>query len=322
LLASLFTPAQAAPTAAAQGRIEGAAESTHASFALTGQIAEVLVREGQAVQQGQVLARLRCTDREHEARAADHALKATEDQYRRAKRGTREEERAIAAAEVQRIAALLTNARSELRRYQELRAKQLVPELDTDLRTARTRDLEEQLIQSLRKLELAKAALLPEETSRWKNEIAAARARAEALEARLSYCELRSPIRGTVLRLHGRAGEAVNEFMPSPLAELADTSRRRVRVEIDERDVEKITAGTKAELRVDRGGGGMASLGTGRVTWLSPVMGKKRVNSPDPAIARDREVREALVEFDTPPTTTQLQNLPLGLRVTVIFSRP
>jgi HlyD family secretion protein len=96
---------------------------------------------------------------------------------------------------------------------------------------------------------------------------------------------------------------------------VADASGRRVKAEIDERDVAKITIGQSAIINAE---GLTGERLTGTVESVSAVMGKKSVFTEDPADKIDRDVLEATVTL--PPNANPL---PIGLRVTVQFlSRP
>jgi hypothetical protein len=90
---------------------------------------------------------------------------------------------------------------------------------------------------------------------------------------------------------------------------MADLSVLRVRAEIDERDVLKVHVGQKALVFPE---GKREEALPGLLTSIYKSLGRKRVVTDDPSDKTDREVLEALVEFDrTPP------RWPLGLRVVV-----
>ena len=82
-----------------------------------------------------------------------------------------------------------------------------------------------------------------------------------------------APIEGTVLRVLLRPGESFSTLTPRPLFRMADTSARRVRAEIDERDVLNVRVGQPVVVFPD-------GHETQRFTWQSPS------SSPVPWAAR------------------------------------
>jgi HlyD family secretion protein len=95
-------------TLAADGRIEGTAETVQVGSVITGVIESVAVREGQRVAAGTVLAQVRCSDLEAEMRSVASAQEVLRQEQARMLRGRRAEERRIAAAQV-------TSAKADLR---------------------------------------------------------------------------------------------------------------------------------------------------------------------------------------------------------------
>jgi hypothetical protein len=98
---------------------------------------------------------------------------------------------------------------------------------------------------------------------------------------------------------------------PRSLFSIADASGRRVKAEIDERDVSRIAIGQTAIINAE----GLAGEGiSGTVTSVSAAMGKKSVFIDDPVDKVDRDVLEATVGLGA-----NAKSLPIGLRVTVRF---
>jgi len=120
-----------------------------------------------------------------------------------------------------------------------------------------------------------------------------------------------APIAGTVLRVYARAGESFSTVTPRPLFALADASGRRVKAEVDERDLGKVVIGQKVILQTDGLGG---KKFTGTVASISSVMGRKSVYTGDPSDKLDRDVLEVEIDLTGDP-----RSLPIGLRVTVQF---
>jgi HlyD family secretion protein len=122
----------------------------------------------------------------------------------------------------------------------------------------------------------------------------------------LDKTSVRAPIDGVVFRRHRRAGESVSTQFDSPIVTLADRSRVRVRVDVDEADVARLGEGQLAYVTA-------AAFGdrrfAGRVVRVGRILGKKNVRTDEPADRVDTKILETLIEL------TDGRDLPLGLRV-------
>lgn len=114
---------------------------------------------------------------------------------------------------------------------------------------------------------------------------------------------------GAPLRRHHHPGELVSPDT-GPLFVLADTSRLRVRAEVDETDIARLVAGQSVWLRADAYGDRRCA---GRVTRVGQALGRKQVRSDRPTERLDTAVLKTLI--DLAPGTI----LPIGLRVDVFI---
>ena len=120
--------------------------------------------------------------------------------------------------------------------------------------------------------------------------------------------ELRSPIDGVVLRRYMKSGETIAIQPLMPIVEVADTNRLRIRAEIDETDVAHVSVGDQVSVSAE---GYPGQRFHGKVSRISPRMGRKNVGSDKPTEKTDTNVMDVLVNLDT------TVNLPVGLRVDV-----
>ena len=88
-------------------------------------------------------------------------------------------------------------------------------------------------------------------------------------------------------------------------------SGRRVKAEVDERDLGKLAIGQMVAVEAD---GFTGKKFSGKVSSVSAVIGSKKILSDDPSEKTDRQVIEATVTLGE-----DAQLLPIGLRVTVQF---
>jgi hypothetical protein len=107
-------------------------------------------------------------------------------------------------------------------------------------------------------------------------------------------------------------GEAFSTFVPRPIITMADLSERRVRAEVDERDVTQIQLKQQVRIHAE----GIAEPFHGTVTWKSVVMGRKTARSPDPAERSDRDILEVIIQLNANSPVP-----PIGLRVVAEFLR-
>jgi len=123
-----------------------------------------------------------------------------------------------------------------------------------------------------------------------------ARAELSKVTAELALTELRSPIQGTVLRLHARQGERAGD---DGVLELGASDQMEALVEVYESDINRVRLGQSVSLTSENGG--FSGTLRGRVVRISPQVRQRQVLSTDPsgdADARIVEVRVALDPMD------------------------
>jgi multidrug resistance efflux pump len=143
---------------------------------------------------------------------------------------------------------------------------------------------------------------------RLRAEAAVATAEAQLAEARafLEKTYIRSPLNGVMLRKFRHAGESVSTQFDSPVVTLADDSSLRVRLDVDETDVARLSLGQPAYVTAEAYG--MQKF-TGHVIRVGRILGRKNVRTDEPSERVDTKILETLVQLDPG------QKLPLGLRV-------
>ena len=117
---------------------------------------------------------------------------------------------------------------------------------------------------------------------------------------------MRSPLDAVVLRRYRKTGESVIAKDETPIVSLGATSRLRVRVDVDETDVNRLREGQKAWVRADAYGDRRF---TGRVVRIGQILGPKNISTDRAAEKLDAKILETLVELDPG------QTIPVGLRV-------
>ena len=308
LASSRQIPSDSAVQLAALGRVEGRGETISVGAAADGVIQSVFVSDGQQARKGDLLAVIACDDISAEIEQAKALADSARDARTRLLRGGREEQRVAAAKQTDAAKAVMTQAQQHLNRMTALYEQ---AEISRDAFDQAKRDFDVAQANYERAEEeqtLADAKPLPEEVSRANAEVTAAERAVSIASDKLEKCNVRAPISGTVLKVLTKTGESYSTLLPHSLFTMADASVRRVRAEVDERDIGKVKIGQSSIVTAD----GFPGLEfDGHVVEISGAVRQKSVWGEDPAAERDRDVLDVLIELD--PTKV---DLPIGLRVT------
>ncbi len=296
---------------ASPGRVEGLSETTEVAAAADGVLKAIYVKEHQFVTKGTLMGEIACDDLNAMLQTAFAEAEGVRQARARLLRGARDEEKRVAAKKTEGARATFTEAESRLERQRALYeggeiSRAAYEQADRDFGVA-----DADLQAAVRTEEWLAAPPLQEEKARADAEVLAVEGRVRTAQERIKKCAIVAPIAGTVLRVYARAGESFSTVTPRPLFALADASGRRVKAEVDERDLGKVVIGQKVILQTDGLGG---KKFTGTVASISSVMGRKSVYTGDPSDKLDRDVLEVEIDLTGDP-----RSLPIGLRVTVQF---
>jgi HlyD family secretion protein len=296
---------------ASPGRVEGRSETTQVEAAADGVLRAVFAKEGEFVKKGALLGKIACDDLTASLQTAQAEAAVARQARARVLRGTRVEEKRVAAEKTVATRAASKQAKSRLEMLRGLYQKQDISRATYEQAVRDSDVAEANLRAAIRTEKLLAAPPLKEEIERADAEVTAAVSRIRTVQAKIRKCSILSPMAGTVLRVYARPGEAYSTVIPRPLFSLADASGRRVRAEIDERDIAKVSIGQSVVIQADALDGQKIN---GSVERISPVMGRKSVFTGDPSDKSDRDVLEAIVEL-----RGKAWMLPIGLRVSVLF---
>jgi ABC exporter DevB family membrane fusion protein len=296
---------------ASQGRIEGLHEAIQIGAAVSGVIDTMPFQEGDTVDRGQILARIKCGPTESARGIAMAELEAAAASHQRLLRGSRMEEQLEAEANTAAAQSTYDRTKTRYDRIEGLFQSGVTPPDDRD-QALRDFKLAEQQYKAAQQRELLiKAGPLPEEIAKSEAEVRAAEQRVEQFQRELDLCFVKAPIAGTVLRVFKHPGEAYSTMFPEPLLSLADTSGFRARAEVDEGDINHVFIGQKVEVSADAFNGKVLA---GHVESIGAQMGRKKARTADPAERSDRDVLEVVVALEQ----TDLRLIP-DLRVTTRF---
>jgi multidrug resistance efflux pump len=296
---------------ASPGRVEGASETSQVGAAADGILKAVFVKEGDFVKRGTLLGQIACDDLQPALQTAMAEADAARQARTRLLRGARDEERKIASEKTAAARATYEEAKSRVDMQRALYAKQQISRATYDQAVRDVGVAEANVQAALRTEELLAAPPLEEDKARADADVQAAEGRVRTVQERIGKCSILAPIDGTVLRVYARRGESFSTVTPRPLFDIADTSTRHIKAEVDERDVDKLFVGQRVLIEADALEGKKLR---GSVTRISAMMGRKSISTGDPSDKSDRDILEAVIDLDD-----NSRPLPIGLRVTVQF---
>lgn len=246
-----------------------------------GRIAEVLVREGDAVKRGDLLLRFEAPELEARVQQAQGALALARANLAKMEKGSRPEEIAEAraaagtdaagfrGAEVaqaradrERADAERVNAELKLKRARELRKQDLVPQQGLDDAEAAEKSARAAVEAATRavnaaqgRLDAARAVTARVESGFRSEDVDAAKAEVQRLEGALHEAEaryaervVRAPADAVVEVLDVRPGDLI--AAAKPIAKLLESGQLYIMVYVPETRIGAVTVGQSAQLRV------------------------------------------------------------------------
>lgn len=284
-------------TVVSPGIVEPWGAQVELSAQESGWIAQIVVKEGDLVQGGQLLATIEDTAQRHNVELAKADLAEAQAALEKVERGTTPEELRQAQADYDAAAARGEFARAVATRTTRLHGDGVVSDDGVD-RVVADAQAQSALADraSARLLELKRGARA-EDRDVARARVVAARARLHVTEDSLARRRIVAPSAGTVLLSRLHAGEFYNVGAGS-LFVLGDMSRLQVRLEVDEIDALAVNPGADCALYSDAG----VRLAGGTIVRLAPKMGRRALPLESPTARADVRVREVFVEV--PVTST------------------
>jgi HlyD family secretion protein len=247
--------------------------SVNVSPKSAGILKQLLVKEGDAVEQGQILAYMDDSNLQGQMRQAQGNLAAAEANREKISAGNRQEETAQAKAKVEDGQFVLRQAESDLQRNRSLSQAGAISRQAFDVAvTARDR-AQAQVTQAQEALDLSNAGARPEEIAEAQAQVAAAQGAMQTIQANLNDMVLRAPFTGTVSRKFAdpgafvtptTAGSAVSSATSSSILSLASTNQ--IMTQVAEANIAQTRIGLPATIQVDAYPG---ETFTGKITQIA-----------------------------------------------------
>ncbi|MDR3414722.1 MAG: HlyD family efflux transporter periplasmic adaptor subunit [Nevskia sp.] len=213
---------------------------------IAGQVREVLVKEGDPVTPGQVVARL-VDDEETAGVATSEAdIVRLMAELALVKQGARPEEIELARQEVATAQKRYEFARGEADRQGKAFKQRAVSEQQYQHYLSEAEVDEQQLLEAKRHLDLISGPARPERLDEIKAQIASAQAQLVYHKQQLEYTRLRAPVAGRVVS--GTLKFAVGDYMDrgAILARVDETDKLQVEIHLPESDAGEIDIGDRA----------------------------------------------------------------------------
>ncbi|MEA5568357.1 ABC exporter membrane fusion protein [Anabaena sp. UHCC 0399] len=324
----------------ALGRIEPQGEVIQVSVSQTAgsnRVAELLVKQGDRIQKGQIIAILDNRDiRLAALNRAKQQVKVAQSQLAQVKAGAKQGELAAQqatiseleaklrqevvarVATVKRLEAEVRNAEIEYQRYQYLQktgavsasmrdSKKLTLETAQERlqeavanRTQTSETLKERLKQAKATLEKI-AEVRPTDVQAAQAEVENAKAAVQEAQANLDLAYVKSPKVGQILKIQTWGGEVVSD---KGIVEIGQTNQMYVVAEVYEVDINRVKIGQSATITQLNFPGKLE----GTVDDIGLLIAKKDVLSTDPAADIDSRVVEVKIRL-TPESSQKVEGL-------------
>lgn len=229
----------------------GAIEITQSDIApkVAGYLEELAIREGDAVQAGQVLAKISRTDLTAQLLRDEAALAKSQAQLRDLKRGAREQEVAEARAMLASAQSVYDKSKNDWERFQRLYLDGAISAQQRDNARSAYEVAYHSLAAAQSRLQLVEEGSRPETIAAQRKEVERSQAVVDASKSMLADTILVSPVRGLVLSRNYEQGEFVN--VGAPIATIGDMTDCWVKIYIPSAQMGQISLGQPAQIRVD-----------------------------------------------------------------------
>lgn len=231
----------------ANGTIE--ATEVEVGSKLPGRIAQLLVKEGDQVQVGQIIARLDTSEVEAEVAQAQAALAGAEAQLKELLAGSRLQEIREARANLQQAEDNLKLARDDWDRFDSLFKEGATSAQERDRAKNRVEVAVSQVKAARERYELVRVGPRPETIEAARHERDRAKAVLQMAQVRLRDSTILAPLSAVVLTKRAEQGEIVNPGFPIVI--LIDSDDLWLRVYIPESEIGLVGIGQDASVTVD-----------------------------------------------------------------------
>jgi HlyD family secretion protein len=275
---------------------DGAIQITAPSTGNRAVVDELLVKQGDHVKNGQVIATLSTRNVEQAAvKTAETQVEIAQTQLAQVRAGNQQGDIQAQAAMVASAESQLDNARTEYQRYELLSQQGAVPAQELDSRRLQLQTSKANLRQKQEQLRSV-AEVRPEDVQTAKAQLINAIAQLNEAKANLELTSVRASRAGEVIQINTYPGELIDD---NGILELGQTSQMYVSAEIYQSDINRVRLGQKARITGDAFEGKL--LGT--VNQIGREVKGQSVEDSDPLA--DVDARVIKVKIRLTPTDSQ-----------------
>ncbi len=272
--------------------------------AVAARIEQLLVKDGEHVEQGQVVAILAAEDFSARLRQAEAELAVAQAKRVEVAAGARDQEIKQAQAELQQALSERTLAEAELARMTRLYQDKFISRAKLDNTESAYKVAAARAEKANEQLQLLRAGPRRETLAWLAAKVTQAEARVRYARALLDKTRVTAPISGTLIERYLDVGEVV--IPEKPIALIADTSQLRVNAEVDETDAGRLRLGDPVEIRAYAYPGRVYQ---GRVEEIARYVGKREIKPNNPAVNLGLKIIQVKIAL--------LETTPLELGMTV-----
>lgn len=271
---------------------------------LNGKVEHILVKEGESVRAGQVVAVLQNEDARARVVAAEQDLAVARSRLREVASGARKEEILEAAAALEGAKAVRDEAERLLRRYAELYRQGMVSPAALDERERAFRAAQAGVEEAVQRKKLLEAGPKPETLALYRDQVGQAEAALDYNRKLLDLTVVHAPISGVVIQRYLAEGEGVTPEIP--ILDIADLDRIWINAEVDETAGGKIKVGDPVEITSEAY---PRKTFRGRIERIADYAGVRKIRPSNPAVNLGLKVVQVKIAL--------LEKTPLKLGMTV-----
>ncbi|MCY7332403.1 MAG: ABC exporter membrane fusion protein [Pseudanabaena sp. CAN_BIN31] len=303
----------------------------------TSRIVKLMVKEGDMVKQGQVIAILDSYDRsvasllqaQSQAQESDRNLAKVRAGAKSGDIVAQEGNVLSAAANIKSIEANAARIQAELEiagrdynRFLQVYKEGAISQTVLDTYRLKVETLQGQLLQAQQQVQQARFQLSqsqgllssvrevrPTDVQFAESQLQTAIVNVKRAEVDLDLAQVRAPIDGQVLKVNSKIGEVVSQT--NGVIDLGNTSQMYVVAEIYETDIGKIKVGQNATIESEAFEGDI----TGKVDRIGLRIAKNDVLGTDPAAKTDARIIEVKIKLDDSKKVSGLTNLQVRVKI-------
>lgn len=291
----------------ARGVIE-AAEDLELTSQVKGTVSRVAVEEGTKVDKGQILLEFDLSKIEAQLQQSRSSLAAAESRYREATKGYRSEDILMVTSGKDRAKAIYDQAKDDYERQQRLFEKGAATKVDLNRAMEHLKIAEGDLSGADANLAKHRYGVRNEERDQARADVERARADVKFVESIRKDYQVYAPTSGIITERHKDRGEGTD--IGTPLFRLVNPETLRVRAELEETDIGRVTEDQEVEVSVEAF---RNKVYRGKVIKVFPVVHKKTQKSFDPMASFDINTQKIHISLE------EYSGLRNGMTTTVRF---